>query len=478
MSVRPRSTLLCALAALGLAGSLLATIAAPRALQDRHAAWWYPQIGMSRGSATLLVWAGMILLTIAWLVILRLGPDRRAAIAVGTLWVLPLALGPPLFSSDVYSYLAQGTILHLGHDPYAQPPTVLAHLGHQRLLDAVSRFWWHTTAPYGPLFLELVGVISTVGATHLVAGVLLCRALDLVGFALLAVWIPRLADALGADAGRAAWLVLASPLLLFGLVAPAHNDLLMAGLLAAGVGWALRGRPVLGVAVCALAATIKLPALVAVAFIVLAWARTEHGSVRRWFVALSVAVAAVVLGAVTLISGVGLGWLSSSVFSTPARVHLAITPATALGDTIALVLHGAGASVDAHGLEGALGLLATVLAAAVGLRLLWRTNVPRVAVLLGVTLLLAAICGPAAWPWYLSWGIVLVAASPSTQRSLALVAVLVLGAFLVRPDGILALPIGASPVMVGVYLTVAGVWWRLRRTPGRGPAISSAPVRS
>jgi hypothetical protein len=479
--VRRRSTLRYGLATVGLAGSLLTAIAAPRALEDRLAGWWYPEIATSRAFATLLVWAGMVLLTLAWLALLRVGTDRRTALAFAGLWVLPLALAPPLFSRDVYSYLAQGAILHLGHDPYRQSPAVLAALGDGHLLSSVSPFWRHTTAPYGPLFLELVGLISIVGATHLVGGVLLCRALDLVGLVLLAVWLPRLAHALGSDGGRAVWLVLASPLVLFGLVAPAHNDLLMAGLLVAGVGYALRGRPLLAVGVSALAATIKLPALVAVAFIVVAWARTEHGVARRWLIAQCVTVAVVVLGLVTLASGVGLRWLSSSVFSTPAKVHLAITPATALGETIALVMHGAGVSVSAHGLESAIGVVASVLAAAGGLWLLWRADVPRVAVLLGATLLLAAICGPAAWPWYLSWGFVLLAACPSPQRSPTLVAVLVLGPFLVRPDGILSLPIGASPVVLGVYLVAAVVGWlRLRRlhAPGSGHSMPSALIGS
>jgi hypothetical protein len=177
---------------------------------------------------------------------------------------------------------------------------------------------------------------------------------------------------------------------------------------------------------------------------------------------------------------VGLRWLSSSVFSTPARVHLAITPATALGETVSLILHGAEIGVSAHGLEGALGVVATVLAAAVGLWLLWRAEVPRVTALLGATLLLAAICGPAAWPWYLSWGIVLIAACPSPQRSLVLVGVLVIGAFLVKPDGILALPITTSPVVLGLYLLGAvAAWMRVRRrAPHSGRSMSSAPVRS
>ena len=108
----------------------------------------------------------------------------------------------PLFSQDAYSYLAQGTLAHLGLDPYRDAPAVLAQHGQAHVLSAVSPFWRHTTAPYGPLFLWIVS--SFTGAS-LVAGVLLIRALELVGLVLLAVFVPRLARSLGAEPGRATW---------------------------------------------------------------------------------------------------------------------------------------------------------------------------------------------------------------------------------------------------------------------------------
>ena len=49
----------------------------------------------------------------------------------------------------------------------------------------------------------------------------------------------------------------------------------MIGLLAAGIALALDGRPLAGIAVCALAATIKVPALAGAVFIAVAWARAE-----------------------------------------------------------------------------------------------------------------------------------------------------------------------------------------------------------
>ena len=482
-------TRLWAWSALGLAGSLLVALAAPRALADGVVGWWYePGFPGSAGAGVTLIWVGMGALSLAWLAIGlplraggdRRGPTRRQALVIAAVWLVPLALAPPLFSRDVYSYLAQGTILHLGHSPYHQSPVILAGLGRGHVLAAVSPFWRHTTAPYGPLFLELISLIVGITGSHLIGGVLLCRALELIGLGLLAVHVPRLTRALGADAGRGLWLTVASPLVTLGLVASGHNDLLMVGLLAAGVSVALRGNPLLGVALCALAATIKVPALVGAVFIAVCWAREERTRPARLrFAAGAGAIAVVIVGAVTLASGVGLGWLSTSLFSTPARVRLAITPSTAVGYTIAWLAHAAGVGVSARGLESTLATAATVVVAAIGLALLWRARIPRLGALLGVTLALAAGGGPAAWPWYFAWGLALLAACPGPQRSVALAVALVVASFLVKPNGILALPLGSAPAVLVVYLAIGGWAWArwARRRPDDdlpGPARPSA----
>jgi hypothetical protein len=484
-------TRLWAWSGLGLAGSLLIALVAPRALHDGVVGWWYqPGFPASGPAATTLVWVGMALLAIAWLALAREAHADRArlpvsrAVLIAAAWAVPLALAPPLFSRDVYSYLAQGTILHLGHNPYHQAPVILATLHHQHTLDAVSPFWRHTTAPYGPLFLELISLIAGITGQHLIGGVLLCRVLNLIGLALVAVHVPRIARSLNAPRGPGVWLAAASPLVLLALVCAAHNDALMAGLLAAGVSVALRGNPLLAVGICALAATIKVPALVGAVFIAVCWARAEPRPVARMRLLVGSAVlVAAVLAAVTLVSGVGWGWLSSTVFSTPAKVHLAISPGTALGYTVAALLHAAGAgSVSTRGLESAFGVVLTVLAAGGGLALLWRARVPSMTVVLGATLLLAAAGGPAAWPWYLTWGLVLLCAVPGAQRSFVLLVPLVAGAFLVKPNGILILPVQSSPAVLVAYLLAAGwalSWWRRRgRAEAPRQSLPSALVRT
>jgi hypothetical protein len=375
---------------------------------------------------------------------------------VAVAWCVPLFLTAPLFSQDAYSYLAQGTLVHLGLDPYHDVPAVLGQHGQAHVLAAVSPFWRHTTAPYGPLFLWIVSALT---ASSLVVGVLLVRALELVGFLLLALFVPRLASALGADPARATWWALLSPLVLLELVAAAHNDLLMIGLLVAGVTLAVERRPLPAVAVCALAATIKLPAAAAIPFILVA-----ADDRRIWWRGVVVAVG--VLIAVSLASGLGPDWLSSSVFSTPEKVRLAITPSTALGWTIAQVV-----PIGARGLESALGVVAFALSVLFALVLLWRTRLSNMVRYLGFALVAVAIGGPAAWPWYLTWGLVLLVACPGVQSARALALASVVGALVVKADGVLAFPLHTAPVFVVLYVALVALASRRR------PAVTAPRLR-
>ena len=466
-------------AALGLAGSVLMAVAGPRAVADAASPWWYqPSLG-SKTAATVLVYVGIAALCAAWVGLGRhaSGDDTRRLAAIAFVWLVPLALGPALFSRDVYSYLAQGTVLHVGSNPYHTAPDSLAGGAHAPVLTAVSDFWRHTTAPYGPLFLGVMSVIVGITGTHLVAGVLVTRAIELGGVAVLAVAVPRLARTLGADPARALWLGVLNPLVALELIAAGHNDVLMAALLVAGITAALRGRPLLGIVLCALAATLKLPALAGVAFIAIAWAREEHGTgAVLKFLGAALVAAVLTLAAVSVVTGVGLSWLSTQLFSTPAKVRLAITPSTGIGYTLASLLHDAGVAVDSRHLESAVGTVTLALTAVLALVLAWRVRIRTVALYTGLLLLAAAAGGPAAWPWYLCWGLALLAANPGTQRSVALVIGSVVAVFVIKPNGILALPRPTAPAVMAVYVVLAGLYFGARRGGLRRGL--TAPTRS
>jgi hypothetical protein len=90
---------------------------------------------------------------------------------------------------------------------------------------------------------------------------------------------------------------------------------------------------------------------------------------------------------------------------------------------------------------------------------------------LGYALIAVAICGPAAWPWYETWGLVLLAACPGIQFSRTLVVVSLVGALVVKADGILAFSLNAAPIFLALYVAIAAVSLR------RPPAVTASRLR-
>ena len=286
-------------------------------------------------AAIAITYAGMGMLVLAWLWIGQMlrargavapAPDRTQLARTGLLWALPLALAPPMFSKDVYSYLAQSAITARGLDPYSLGPA--AALGvDDPLTRTIPTIWRDTPAPYGPLFLMLGRGITALTGSDVIHGVYAHRILALCGVALIIWALPRLARRCDLDAGLVLWLGAVNPLVLFHLVSGIHNEGLMIGLMLAGVELVLRAldrgstapsstaflrdpRFVLGVVVVSLGAAVKLPALLALGFVGMAAARLRGGRVR------DVAVVAVVSGAIAAAvfvvlgvgTGLGFGW--------------------------------------------------------------------------------------------------------------------------------------------------------------------------
>src|SRR5918998_1159815 len=175
---------------------------------------------------------GAVMMALAWLMLGRfaLGSRRMSRSQLDRtllLWALPLLIAPPMYSRDVYSYLAQSEISRLGLD-------------HVFTLS-VPNLWRETPAPYGPLFLWIGEGISTVTGQNIVWAVLFHRLVVLLGVGLIVWATPRLARRCGVAEVSALWLGAANPLLIMHLVAGIHNEALMLGLMLAGTEFALRG---------------------------------------------------------------------------------------------------------------------------------------------------------------------------------------------------------------------------------------------
>ncbi len=431
------------------------------AVPDPHLAlWWFSLPSGGAPLTSILFYLSLVVLVASWLGLGRLALAGeltvRQAWVVLAVWGLPFLVGPPLFSRDLFSYVGQGLLAHHGLNPYAVAPSAL---GHGPLLSGIASVWRDTTSPYGPLFVGSSRVVAAVAGGSLDVQLIAYRVLELIGVVLVMLSLPRLARHLGTDPGVALWLGALSPLSLFGFVASGHNDALMVGLVVAGVTLGVTGRLLPGLALCALAATVKLPAAVAVVFLAVD-AMGPMTAPRRWRVAAQAAGALVAaFVGVTLLVGDGWTWLGPTALHIPTELRVLTTPSVSLGVLLFSVLHPLGLPVARSAVVTVTQDLVAAVAVIAVVWLLATVRRHEVVRSLGFAFLLIVLGSPTVWPWYLAWGVVLLAAT-TAQRSKLLAATAGFAMLVVGPSG--------HPLLLGHWYlvvslaTLVGVAWLVR----------------
>ncbi|MEV0156861.1 polyprenol phosphomannose-dependent alpha 1,6 mannosyltransferase MptB [Micromonospora sp. NPDC050686] len=458
----------------GLAGALLLTVAGwlggalPGTAGGGPAELWRT----GRAPVVLGCWlAGMALLAGGWWALRAGAPSTRWAYLTAGLWLLPLLAAPPLGSRDVYSYACQGWVYAAGHDPYAGG---VAAAGCP-WVDAVAPIWRDTPTPYGPFFVLLAALAATVGG-GLVGTLAVLRLYAVLGVLLAALCVPGLARAAGVPTRRAAWLALACPLVGVHLVAGAHNDAVVLGLLLLGLLVLVRlpGRPralLVAGALLGLALAVKATALVVLPFAGLLAVRGRY-TVRALArdAGLLAAGGFGVLAVTSLLSGLGLGWLGGLAHSGDSRQWT--SPPTAVGLVGDYLGEAAGARWPAVPVARVVALV--LLAVALAGLWWWAWSAlrrlddvpgrvrrlaaarPRVA-LLGAGLALAAtvLAAPVFHPWYATWPLLVLAVAtvpPARARWFVLPCAAV--SFLTLPDGSSLAAYTKAPGAVGMTLLV------------------------
>ncbi|MBB4910719.1 polyprenol phosphomannose-dependent alpha 1,6 mannosyltransferase MptB [Actinophytocola algeriensis] len=376
--------------------------------------------------AELVTYLGYGLLAWAWIRLGRLVlTDRvrtRSVLVAAACWTVPMLFAPALFTRDVFSYLAQGAVALQGFDPFTVPPTVLGYSS--EILGNVHPFWQGTPAPYGPLFILLAkGTVWLVGS-HVYAGIVVTRLIEVAGLALLVWALPGLVRHLGGKLPVAAWLLLAGPLTVVHLVGGPHNDLLMIGFLAAGTLLVLDRRHVLGIAVVTLGVAVKASAGIALPFLVWVWAARLPSTRWRNFVratACALGVFVVVFAVVSLAAWVNLGWLT--MVNASSRLVNWLSPPTALGELVHGLV-GIFVDVSRDPFVTVTRILGLVVLVVLVVRQWWlaRAGGPDAVRRAAIALLLVAVLSATMLPWYLTWALALGAALPWKPRWLAVAA--------------------------------------------------------
>jgi alpha-1,6-mannosyltransferase len=416
------------------------------------------------------VYGGLVLLIRVWYGLMK-ALARRPGVPVRylgwilALWILPMLVVAPIFSRDVYSYAAQGEMMSHHINPYNYGPYTL---GAGPYVNPVDPLWLNTPAPYGPLFLLMDGMFASVSLHHVLATVVLLRLSAVAGVALIAACVPALARSFGRDHGPVYVMAVLNPLTILMLVGAAHNDALMLGLLVAGITAARYRHPVWGVLLCALAAAIKVPAAIGVVYI--GWEWTGPGVPWRERLRPLVkagALASVVVLGLSFASGLGIGWIAN--LDTPGTVRSWLAPATGIGMALSGLLHAVGlTAVPLTSVLSATRVLGLTAAAGISVSLLFRSD--RVGALraMGVSMLLFVVLGPVVQPWYLTWGVVVLAPVAMGKLRAVLVALSALSPFIGLPGGRTLLdelihynPVAVAAallVLLGVLVTPIGRW--------------------
>ena len=395
-------------------------------LESLHLSWL--RFGHGLVVSSILLWGGVAVMLYSWLWLGRRVVDRTASeytmVATTGFWLAPLLLSVPVFSRDTYSYLAQGALLRDGLDPYVVGPVDNVN----SLLDNVSPIWTTTTAPYGPAFIMVAKFVTLVVGEDVVAGTMLLRLCMLPGLVLLIWAAPRVARRLGANGAAALWICVLNPLVIIHLMGGVHNEMLMVGLMMAAIALTLADRPAWGVSLIALAVAVKATAGLALPFMVWMWmhrlqARRDLGAVRAFSIATaaSAAIFVLVFAVVSLLAGVGLGWLTALAGSV--KIINWLTLPTAAANLVNAVV-GLVVPVNFYAVLEVTRIIGIAVIAIALPLLWWRFRHDDREALTGIALamLVVVLFVPAALPWYYTWPLAVVSVLAQTRGAIALIA--------------------------------------------------------
>jgi alpha-1,6-mannosyltransferase len=355
-------------------------------------------------------------------------------------WALPLVFSPPLGSRDIYAYACQGWLWLNGFDPYT---TGVADAGCP-WTEAVPQLWWHTPTPYGPFAIVLEGLAAKTGS--LLGAMVVLRALAIAGAVIVAWALPRFAER-----PNALLLGIVTPLVAVHGISGAHNDMLVAAGVVGALAAAKAQKPVTAGIAIGLAVAIKVTAIVALPFLLIMLG-------KRWWASFLAGIAT--FAAVTLASGLGLGWVEA-LRHTGELTQWSSVP-TAVGMAIGYLT-----SPQAIPIARAVGLIAL---AGVGLALLrwaWRDRA-RALPACGWMLAATALLGPVFYPWYALVPLGVLAAVEVREK--LLITATLICTFLTLPNGQGIPALTKAPGAYAVTAVLIAVAIRTVRKRRPGPA--------
>ncbi|HTX47042.1 MAG TPA: glycosyltransferase 87 family protein [Solirubrobacteraceae bacterium] len=305
-------------------------------------------------------------------------------------------LGPPLLSTDVFSYeiyARMGTLYSA--NPYLHGPHAIAL---DPLYSYIDSKWVYTPTTYGPLFTALSYLLTPLS---IAAGALAYRAIAVLSSLGCVALIWRGAKLRGVNPSRAAVLFGLNPLVVMYGVGGGHNDLLMLLLVVAGLVATLEYRERSGAGLIVLGAAVKLTGALLLPFaLARSWAHNEG---RRRFDSLAGAAIATVA-----VAALSFGLFGTGVLQLPGTIQTVQQE----GDW-----HSIPGFISTRlglgGLGHATGLVLAFAFAVALCILVWRVATDRLDWIEGAAWATAAmlITASSLLPWYVAWMLPLIGLS-------------------------------------------------------------------
>ncbi len=435
--------------------------------------WLSDMIGLSRLSATTLMFVGLLATTtaaIGFILVLREAWNgrlsMRTVLTLSVVYILLVLTLPLLFSRDVYSYGYYGRMVSTyGVNPYVETPRDFE-------LNSLFRLtypgWRGTPSVYGPLFTWLsAGLTSTTSSIQaLINGFQLIAAAACVGtLAIIAKVVSRVRPERAVFAVAVIGL---NPIVVFHVIGGGHNDMLVALFVAAAVGLLFARRELLAAVALALGMSVKASAVVPILLLIVAVVASAEPERRR----------AVALKFGGIVSGVWL--LLAFPFLQIHNPTLGLIEASghdsgkAPGQLLVRSLSAAGGLVfgDTGGDVGSnigRALLMGLSAAAVFMigRRIWREQGARqpssLVAAWGWALLVVVLLSPVLGAWYLVWILPLAWALPRVgRRVLVLLSASFIVTELVTESSRIPLVFQSVKLPFGHPLAILLAFWAIR----------------
>jgi alpha-1,6-mannosyltransferase len=193
---------------------------------------WYLPTGMVKPDewfVSLLIWAAILLGALGlWVGMRALAdgwkPKFKKLFVLGTALSLLTVCVPPMTSADVLMYAAYGRLQAIGRDPYDITPAEVFRGQFDPVLRWTERPWQDTPSVYGPITSWTQLTANRLGGENMHDIVFWLQLFSVVPFILACAGVLFLARGDARRQGRVALLTIANPLLIWAVVAGAHND--------------------------------------------------------------------------------------------------------------------------------------------------------------------------------------------------------------------------------------------------------------